>query len=357
MAFKAKKIDRSKLKELLLEVYHGEFKEDAYGLKIRCPWHSPDNNPSCVVFHGSGIFHCLVCHGDKQKGHRGVNAYRGFLALGMPESRARQLFILGDPNALADTRLKTSRLPSLDEPMSDTLSLVKKEVLEDKVVQRASWPKNWGFRDIDYATMTETWFVDRFEPTKVILKRERLPRIALSVGGAYRFKATWKPRHEVYLRLSSAVKPKAANSIGLTLDSDLAHHASLFGLINNKISPNSRGIILVEGPYDAIHTLQHIHSPEVGGGFDVIALLGTPQWASVCKQLLDIVLPQAPNIPIILAFDHDKAGQKLTKSALDVLQSGFISRERLKVLDYPSTIKDPGDLPFAPFLTSFSEFL
>ena len=349
------KIDPGKLKEILLEVYHDVIKEDKNGFKIRCPWHKPDNNPSCLVFF-TGIFYCLVCHGDRQKGHRGISPYHGFQALGMPEARAKKLFLAGDAAALSERKLDMTPPPVVEE-LADVDSLRRKtllsdekptKILEEKVVSRSVWPEYWGFRGIDYVTMIQPWFQERFEPMKVTLKKERLPRLALAVGGAHKLKPK-KLRHEVYLRLSSAVKPKAANSIGLSLDPDVGNFATLFGLINNKFCAGCRGIILVEGPYDCIHTLQHLYRQEIGGKFEVIALLGTPHWFSVCRQLQKIVL----DLPIILAFDHDPAGLKLTHTAIKDLQSlCYIPRSKIKVLDYPLAIKDPGDLPFESFLLS-----
>lgn len=343
------KIDPSKLKELLFEVYQDVMKEDASSFVIRCPWHKPDNNPSCVIFFKTAIFYCPVCHGDKQKGKRGVSPYQGFRALGMPEAKAKKLFLDRDSDALAERNLDTTRLPSLDDPVDETI-LPPKRVLEEKVVSRSAWPEYWGFRDIEYETMIAPWFLERFDPTKVTLKRERLPRLALAVGGAKQFKPKNKVRHEVYLRLSSAVKPKAANSVGLSLDPDLKNSATLFGLVNNRLSKDCRGIFLVEGPYDAIHLLQHIHNPEVGGGFEVVALLGTPQWGN-CLKHLQILLMGRTDIPIILAFDNDAAGFKLTHTAINDLRSVcYMSTSRLKTLGYPLSVKDPGDLTFDVFL-------
>lgn len=344
-----KKIEAGKLRNLLLEVYHDVFKEDASGIKIRCPWHKPDNNPSCIVWWGSASFYCMICHGDKQKGHRGMSPYHGFIALGMDEERARKIFL--EPTSPSDIELNTSRLPSIDVIEEKPV----KKILTDKVESRSDWPKYWGFRGLDYSTMIAPWFQDRFEPTKVKLRRERLPRLALNVGGAEKFRKK-RTRHEVYLRVSSAVQPKAANSLGLSLDPDVKNSASLFGLINNKISAGCRGLILTEGPYDALHLLQHIHRPEVGGGFEVVCLLGTPQWANCLRQIELHLLPQMNGIPFILAFDNDPAGVKLTRTAMRDLQAlCYLSQSRIKKLDYPLTIKDPGEMSLEVFMTCLKE--
>ena len=105
------KIDNVKLQELLLEYYRGPIRNDGSGFRIRCPWHD-DHNPSCNVFHGSGKFFCFVCHGDKKKGERGVRPYHAFQALGMPEAKARQLFLQGTDTLYSDT-IVFGRAPSL----------------------------------------------------------------------------------------------------------------------------------------------------------------------------------------------------------------------------------------------------
>lgn len=349
------KIEPGKLRELLHEVYHGQIKETKVGFQICCPWHD-DHNPSCFVFFQSSIFFCMICHGDKKKGQRGANPYRGFLALGMPEARARKLFLEG----AEDRKLDFTPLPSLD---AFAPAEIQKPILEEKVVSRSEWPSFWGFRDIEYTTMIAPWFKKRFDPGLVKLKKERIPRLALAVGGAEKYKDTNQPfylRHEVFLRLSSAVKPKAANSVGLSLDIDIVSppSASLFGLVNNKLTKDCRGLICVEGPYDAIHLLQHIYRPEIGGNFDVICLLGTPQWSNCLKQIQIFIMPELEKrrIPIILAFDNDAAGTKLTTTAIrDLQETCYLSPSRLKILSYPQAIKDPGDLPFDIFHQSLQQ--
>ena len=333
-----------KLKKLLVKYYEGPLIEDSVSFKIRCPWHSPDNNPSCVLFLNSGMFYCHVCHGDQKKGNRGVSAYKGFQSLGMPEHRAREYFINVKHSIEFDDLLFGS-LPDINTPTNFN----KTYQVHTKIAQREPWPEDWGFRDLTYNTLTSSWFVDRFEPTKVLLERERLPRINFVVGGADRFKDTTIPnyvRHEVSLRLSSSVKSKAINSKDFNLNIDVQEPApaTLFGLINNRLTQDSRGIILVEGPYDCMHLYQHLYHPAIGGGFDVIALMGTPQWANVLRQIELFLLSEinAKHIPIILAFDNDKAGMKLTKTAINDLKSIYLSN--IQLLGYPLSVKDPGYL-------------
>lgn len=348
------KIDNVKLKELLIEYYRGPIRDDGSGFRIRCPWHD-DHNPSCNVFYGSGKFFCFVCHGDKKKGERGVRPYHAFQALGMPEAKARQLFLQGTGTLYSDT-IVFGRAPSLDDPVLPTMKFQPKPRVE-KVGSRSPWPLYWGFRGLKYATLTAPWFKKRFDPSKVTLVNEKIPRIALAIGGSEAYKDTENTdylRHEVFLRLSSSVKVKAINSPGLNFDHNIIcpRSATLFGLVNNKLSKGSRGLFLVEGPYDALHIYQHIYRPEIGGKFDVVALLGTPQWHKVFDQLRAFLLLEMrkKGIPLILAFDNDMAGRKLIKTAVNDLKCEcLIPEERLKILNYPSHFKDPGDLPFQEF--------
>jgi len=347
-------LDNSTLRSLLVEYSKGEIKTTNKGFLVCCPWHE-DQNPSCVVFFKTGNFHCFLCHGDQPKGHRGASAYKGFIKLGMPKERAQAIFLSGK----ADTHIDPNLTPSLDSFDVTIPKLAKKpNQRTNQVLERKPWPKFWGFRELLDTTMTAPWFLERFEPMWVLLKRERHPRIALAIGGAESTKNTKAKgylRQEVYLRLNSAVRNKAVNTYGLNLDPEVKNpiHATLFGLVNNQLSKDCRGLILVEGPYDGLHLLQHIHGPEIGGGFDVVSLLGTPQFDNCLNQLYLDIIPELVqrNIPIILAFDNDKAGYKLTKAAAEAFQTKcYLPEGLLKILPYPRKIKDPGLLSLATFI-------
>ncbi len=329
-------IDDHTLHNLLVEFVKGEIQVTNKGFKICCPWHN-DVNPSCVVFFKTGNFHCFVCHGDQPKGHRGISAYNGFLKLGMDTSRAWSLFL---SKKSADTKLDTSRLPSLDTGMC------ARKVVE-QVVSREVWPQFWGFRQLAYKTLTASWFVERFSPEIVNLKKERHPRIAVKIGGV-------DAKQEVYLRLNSAVKAKAINTSGLTLDPDSDNHAKLFGLVGNKLKRGCRMVFIVEGPYDGMHLLQHCY--QLGLDAEVISILGTPHWLNCFKQIQLAILDQmVDDAPFVLAFDNDAAGLKITKSAIASLLGVFFPEKRLQVLNYPLSIKDPGDLPYDVFCQAISK--
>ena len=244
--------------------------------------------------------------------------------------------------------LEPSHLPDLS-----TFSSATKVLPPSKVVSREPWPKWWAFRDVNCKTMRQQWFLDRFEPEKVHLVKERLPRLSLAIGGSERFKNKEHPdylRSEVALRLSSAVKSKTINSPGLNLDPDVSRPvpASLFGLVNNRLSDGCQGVVLVEGPYDCMHVLQLVHGL---GCFDVVALLGTPQWDNARRQLKLYIQAEMikRDIPYILAFDHDKAGDKLTETARACMAEDFVPPHLIQTLDYPREVKDPGLLMLKDF--------
>lgn len=339
------KISSDQLRSLLDEYYDGVIKEEKAGFKICCPFHN-DSNPSCIVFYESGIFFCFVCHGDKKKGHKGCPPYMGFRALGMPEEKAKHLF-LTKGSSLDVTFSKLPNFAAPDTPKSYV----------SKVVKRESWPNNWCFRGIKYDTIKAPWFQQRFAPEKVTLVKERIPRFSMAVGGSEKYKDINNPkylRHEVYLRIASSVKVKVVNSSRLNLDINNVDHipATLFGLINNKLTKGCRGVIVVEGPYDCIHAYQHIYRPEIGGQFDVVALLGTPQWTNVLEQFKTFIFPQMKKnkIPLILAFDNDAAGQNLIKTAImDLKTQCYLTNGQVKILNIPSTFKDVGETPFDIF--------
>ncbi len=344
-------ISNDKLYSLLQE-YSCSVQPSSKGFKICCPWHD-DRNPSCVVFYKTAIFYCFVCHGDQLQGHRGASAYTGFVKLGMSKNRARDIFLLTSSSA-SNRHLDFTQLPSLDQ-----LQSMGKKHYKEQVVSREAWPADWGFRQVSCNTLSAQWFQDRFSPTQVVLVNERHPRIALAVGGSEEFKNIKEKnylRQEVHLRLCSAVKSKVINTRGMNLDPDVKEprHATLFGLINNQLNDNCRGVFLVEGPYDAIHLLQHIYN-KCDGRYEVIALLGTPQFEKCFKQLQSAIIPKIikRDIPIILAFDNDSAGIKLTKKALLALQNHcYLTSSSLKILQYNK--KDPGELTADDFLSSIA---
>lgn len=334
------KIDKSTIRDLLRQYGKGPCLAVSKGFQICCPWHD-DRNPSCMVFH-SGVFYCMVCHGSR--GEKGVSPHKGFIALGMPQERAKRIFISGtEPN------IKTSIYPSLED-----LKIKPKPNPEAAIKSRDSWPKDWGFRHVHYATIIAPWFQRRFHPTRVTLMGDRLSRIAFVVGG---IKDTDDPKyvkHEVYLRLSTFQEPKVINSKALTFDPNVKDYlpATLFGLIDNRIRRNSRGIFITEGPYDTIHLLQLLMS--AGESYDVIGLLGIPHWANVLKQLEQVIIPKAieMEIPFILAFDNDDAGRKITKTACADLRR-LLPERLIKRFEYPAAIKDVGDLSFNDFEMAF----
>lgn len=344
-------LSKSELKGLLFDyVRDGDVKEEDKAFKIRCPFHE-DLNPSCMVFKPAGNFYCFVCHGDSPKGKRGVSAKKGFMALGMSKEKADSYFVSGNrPDTPLRVNRVKDRLPSLDD--FETIKVNEEpRVRYSQVDTREPWPEFWGFRGIHCSMLTEPWFKDRFSPSLVLLKKERYQRLALSIGGSEDFKKTKAKgymRQEVYLRLSTSIRAKAINTLGLNLDPMKPDplHATLFGLVDNRIGDGCKGIFLTEGPYDCMNFLSLTHKdPELSDRFECIALLGTPQWGNCRKQielfLLKTILKK--QIPIILAFDNDDAGFKLTKTAITELQE-LIPASLIKVFNYPMKVEDLGEL-------------
>ena len=307
------------------------------GWNILCPFHA-DSKPSCLVF-PTGVFTCLGCG-------KAWPPYVGFRKMGVPDHIIAQYW--GRDAKVDVGRLKP--LPSLDQIYVDESA--PQEVEETYgVYQRDPWPEGWAFRDVSANLLSEpsSPLVRLFSPTLVriwsqrgaVRVAERFPRIGLRMA---------HPSHEVYLRLSSQQERKIYNSCGLDQkDPDLLP----FGLSSWNLPEGTRGIILVEGPYDLLRTSQNLL--QMGrmwyDRITVVALLGVGQWGSFRDKFELRLLPQFSrgDLKLILALDNDGGGEILTRQILrEVVEERFwLPSSMVSVLDYAAD--DPGVLDFEPF--------
>jgi len=97
---------------------------------------------------------------------------------------------------------------------------------------------------------------------------------------------------------------------------------------SGRISAN-KPLILVEGELDALRVWQ--------AGFRNVAALGRGTLSDAQK-----ILTLKTGVPeLVLAFDNDQAGQRLTRETLDAFDGTGV---KLAVVDYPAIIKDPEEL-------------
>lgn len=326
--------------QMLLErFYHGPMQRTDEAFLIRCPWHS-DSNPSCNIFSKSGVFFCWSCHFGKNKG---VGPIEGFKALGVPLSEIEKLSYEVEMTTydFTPSSLLSENLVLEDAPLSES----------EQVLTREPWPRFWAWRKINFTTLDMLQTQARFNPQLVTLSTklgpERLPRLGLTLanvrGGA----------SEVFLRLSSEQTPKAVNAKGLDLKrTDILPLGFPGALRTSAIS--AKALMLVEGPYDAMRTYQHLVDLDLVGKVEVGAILGTGQWGHAWKhKFLVDYLPRFDGT-LVLAFDADEAGFSVTRQVLGDL-SLYWPKDKTKVLYWGgvSKAKDPGDLSLDEFQAIF----
>ena len=385
--------------KLLSLYYHGPMTSNKKSFLIQCPWHE-DQSPSCHIFKDTGVFRCWSCHGDS----KGVGPYKGFQALGMPETEARLVFIKkGDFEEPIDFEAELPKFEDLEfedeftqeleieaindiikntlwlierDPYADIPQLWKTKVywesVRDSYIQwqeentlvasRREWTKqdgdNGNYREILYETLMSKEFQETYQPSVVKLKfKEPEERLALHIGNGY---------FEVYLRQkpNSVLKVKSINQKSLTFKpGDLGSVYHPFGLKRWEILDACRGLFVTEGPYDCLRIHQHCFQNNLP--FKAIALLGTPNTEEIFKILEKNALYKMfkNKIPLILAFDHDKAGMKATGTFLRLYEEFFNKvnikgetiSDYIKMLSYPLEISDPGDLPLKAFLKALED--
>lgn len=324
------------IQALLDRFYHGPVKRTDQAFVICCPWHA-DSSPSCNIFSKSGVFFCWRCHFGKNKG---VSPTEGFSALGVPINELERYKQQAELTAI-EFQLQPlwGHQEEIDIP---TTSLE----VRDQVICFEPWPRFWGFRDVHSSTMEDPRVQSRFNPRLVSLNTklgpERLPRLSLNLANS-----EGSPS-EVFLRLSSEQQPKAVNAKGMNLrrpdllplgfDPKLLHATASW--------PDY--LILVEGPYDALKTYEHLILLGMTDRVEVGAILGTGQWGHAWREkFLVSYLPRMKGT-LVLGFDADEAGFNLTRQVILDLKM-YIPKERLKIFHWRGRAKDPGDLSLSEF--------
>ena len=313
-----------KLRERLGEVLHlyaGEVVTGAVGYGIPCPFHV-DSNPSCTVFYDTGVFYCLAGCGTKP------------LAVGLRK--------MGVPQSVVDEfkERKEEERPRLSPLREGEFSVVGRDQSQDRVgvVSEEPWGwDSWGYRGIRPASLTVkgSYIYETFRPSVVRLwigskgkiRQERYSRMCLHYGD-----------HCVYARLSSEQEIKYYNSSGLSLKDQRLHP---FGLQSFILPKKQAGIILVEGPYDVLMTVQNLEDLGIKDHFSVIGLLGVSHWDSFLTKLELRLLPHLGSTPLIFAFDNDKAGRDLTVRATHDCRSKLLMPTN-QLLELPYPTQDPG---------------
>jgi len=319
------RIDAASLGELLRTYAGGEVISSSKGYSICCPFHN-DSDPSCTVFYESGVFSCFSCGAIK-------SLREGLEKLKVPDSVLSKFETDKDEKEKLDLK-PLSIESSLDAPKEKIPGNLAIDVLT-----KEPWIADWGYRAIRAENLSSSVsYIGRvLEPSLVRLSllvrgkthQERFSRLGLKVG-----------EHWVYLRLSTEQKFRVYNSQGLNQKNP---KQPIFGLQDFKLPKKQAGIILVEGPYDLMRTIQNLEDLKLKEHFTVMSLLGVSHWSSFLSKLELRFLPQLGDTPLIFAFDNDKAGKSLTASALtDCRHKLLLPRKQLLTLKYGAP--DPGDL-------------
>ena len=290
-------------------------------IMILCPWHL-DTHPSLrVSLVSPGLFCCFAC----QEGRGSWNKLATKLNL--------QRYVSGDEEEEEAPRMLPLEAGEIIPPTVSPCEGIG-------VVSEDAWSwKEWGYRDIrpDILMSPKSYVHKTFKPSVVRLwlgrkgkfRQERYARLCLHYGS-----------HSVFARLCSEQEIKYFNSAGLNLkDPSLCP----FGLSSFQLPKKQAGLILVEGPYDLLRTIQNLEDLGIKESFTVIALLGVSHWASFFKKLELRLLPQLEDTPLIFFFDNDKAGKDLTQRAItDCRTKLLMPKTRLLEVKYQNQVKDPG---------------
>jgi len=101
------------------------------------------------------------------------------------------------------------------------------------------------------------------------------------------------------------------------------------------------GVIVVEGPFDALMTYQHLSELNLLGEYSVVSLLGAKFTQRQCDRLV------ANASEVIVFLDRDEAGRVATEQMMNVLADRML----VSRVDYGlSNYKDPGSMPSEEFL-------
>jgi len=315
------------IRRLLDKYYQGTVRTNSLGgFVIVCPFHT-DHSPSCNIY-PSGVFLCWSCMNDG-----GKSPWEGFKLLGVPESEIRRVW--GTQADQDDETATHTKIPSLDA------MLEKEEGTTEEthgIETEEAWPEGWGFRGVGAAFFQDPWMQELFSPKLVRLwvKRqdkimlERWPRLSLRLAGS--------DQGDLYLRLSNRQKIKVRNPGGLSLKNP---KLMPFGLRSWQIK-KVKGLILVEGPYDALRVRDNLRKLRIGEEWEVVALLGTSQWGAFRSVFEKRLLHQMSGKQVVLMFDMDAAGKSLTSFAKEQLQQIYmLNKKQIRVRDYDAG--DPGD--------------
>jgi 5S rRNA maturation endonuclease (ribonuclease M5) len=282
-----------------------------------------DTHPSLKVsLEKPGLFKCFAC----QEGRGNWNKLAKKLGLEVYDGMEEED--------------ETQRLKPLLEGEILPVKTAPKEGVGIVTEEPWAWDK-WGYREIrpDTLMSPQSYVHNTFKPAVVRLwlgrrgryRQERFSRLCLHYGD-----------HSVFARLCSEQEIKYYNSTGLDLANPNLHP---FGLASFKLPEKQAGLILVEGPYDLMRTIQNLQDLGIKDSFTVICLLGVSHWGSFFKKLELRLLHQMDDTPIIFFFDNDKAGKELTRQARSDCRTKLLMPSN-KLLDvkYPATkgLKDPG---------------
>jgi hypothetical protein len=286
------KISKEKLGQLLRgSPIGGTVVAAEKGYKVCCPFHH-DTNPSAIVFYETGVFFCL--------GGCGKRSFKQLVEkLGVRYDVVEGETDLPPPAASLEALTERFEAKTADEGKLG-------------VVYEEPWP--WaeaGYRAIKSANLTQGAIYERFKPSLVRLwmkkdgrvRQERYPRLALHHAG-----------HAVYARLSEEQQVKYYNSAGMEPSDP---KVPPFGMPPHfKLPKNLAGIIVTEGPYDVLRTIQNLDEIGVGDQFLVAGLLGVSHWQSFFQKLQKHYIWQT-SAPFLLALDNDEAGVKVTRQLLE----------------------------------------
>lgn len=272
---------------------------------IVCPFHA-DSNPSCGVDRRTGRFRCFACNAG---GGWNKLAYR----LGIATLKSKRTDKSNDPvTDMVDDVARSLRSLGAQDP-------ARREQEKSRPLVKP-WDPGIPWRSVSGSLLSDLGCVDVRDLRKTI-KRIGLP-IRSHEGNlwGYTCRALDPPDAE------PKYEPMSADRYSWR-EKEIPTREALF-LIDRAMAEGWRRVVLVEGPYDALHLY--------AAGIPAMALLGAANWNATKVALVEGLGFEQ----VFTMMDQDHAGESATELVVSTLGPNV----RTTPIRLPPGVKDPGGL-------------
>lgn len=273
---------------------------------IVCPFHA-DSNPSCGVDRHTGMFKCFACGAGG-----GWNKLAKAIGADLLKSTKEEGTF--DASTIKDGLTRAFRKAGVVDP-----SVQQKQ--KDKVRPLVSpWRKTEGWRSIDGEFLHSLGCVRVSDLTHNVL------RIGLPVRNLDGDLLGYTCRAIDPVDTDPKYIPLAADRVSWR-KKELPTRSALF-LVDRAIEEDWDTVVIVEGPYDALHL--------VSAGIPAMAILGTNNWTAEKAATISALGLRG----VLVLMDRDRSGREAALSVYEDLRPNL----KTKVINLPPSVKDPGDL-------------